>query len=95
MVDPLDRTRGVKWGIIAYTTAMFSFVTIFTAMNLDLQSISYIDNREFPGIRGALVSGPFGYQVFIYSEAINVVPFLMFFLNQWLADGFLVSAVFG
>ena len=92
--NPLSRSRrGTKWGMIAYTMAMFSFVTIGTAMNLDLQSISYIDNREFPGIKGALDPGPVGYQYFIYSEVINAVPFLTFFLNQWLADGFMVSSV--
>lgn len=72
---------------------MFSFVTIYTATGLDLQSISYIDNRDFPGIDGVLSPGPLGYQFLIYSNAINVVPTLMFQFNNWLADGLLVRPV--
>lgn len=88
------RTRdGFRWGFAAYTVTTFSFVTIFTAMNLDVQSISYIDNREFPG-NDALPPGPLGYQYLIYSKAISIVPNLMFLMNNWLADGLLVSFVF-
>ena len=61
-------------------------------MNLNIQSISYIDNREFPG-NDALPPGPLGYQYLIYSKAITIVPNLMFLLNNWLADGLLVSSV--
>lgn len=62
LLDSSNCTRGgIKWGLIAYTAAMFSFVMIFTAMNLNHQSVSYIDNREFPGVRGELVPGPLGY----------------------------------
>ena len=62
-------------------------------MNLDIQSVSYIDNREFPG-NDALPPGPLGYQYLIYSKAISIVPNLMFLLNNWLADGLLVSFAF-
>jgi hypothetical protein len=90
LLNPIDSTRReIKWGLVAYTSAMFSFVTIFTAINLHLQSISYIDNREFSGGK-LLPPGPLGYQLSIYSEAINVAPYIMLFLNQWLADGLLV-----
>ena len=85
------RREGIKWGPVTYTCAMFSFVTIFTAMNLDIQSISFIDNREFPGIPDVLPPGPLGYQFLIYSKAISIVPNLMFLLNNWLADGLLVG----
>lgn len=86
LFDPANRTiGGVKWGLAAHSTAMFTFVTIYTALNLDLQSVSYIDNRAYP-------TGPFGYQLFVSSDAINTVISLMFFLNQWLADGLLVSS---
>ena len=85
------RTRkAVRWGLVAYTMASFAFVTIFTALNLDVQSISYIDNREFPG-NDELPPGPLGYQYLIYSKAISVAPNLMFLMNNWLADGLLVS----
>ena len=85
------RTRnGVRWGLVAYTMATFSFVTIFTTLSLDIQSISYVDNREFPG-NDALPPGPLGYQYLIYSKAISITPNLMFLLNNWLADALLVS----
>lgn len=89
LLNPIDRTRGIKWGLVAHTSLMFSFVTINTAMSLDIQSVSYIDKRKFPSEEG-LPPGPFGYQLFLYSKAISFVTTLMFFLNNWLADGLLV-----
>jgi len=95
LLDPGNRKReGTKWGLVSYTVVMFSFVTVFTAMNLNVQSISFIDNREFPGVEGVLPPGPLGYQFFIYSQALSVIPNVMFLLNNWLADGLLVSSVF-
>jgi hypothetical protein len=92
LLNPAYPTReGIRWGLVAHTVAMFSFVTIFTALNLDLQSISYIDNRDFPGNSSMFPPGPLGYQIFIYSKALNVVPTVMFHLNTCLADGLLVS----
>lgn len=86
LLDPTNRTRGgIKWGLVVHTVAMFSFLTIYTGMNLDLQSISYVDNREFP-------DAPLLYQFNISTTAISVVPNVMFPLNQWLADGLLVSS---
>ena len=93
LLNPVNRAwGGIKWPLVVHTVAMFSFVTIYTAMNLNLQSISYIDNREFPG-GGLLFSGPLGYQSHIYSKAMSVVPNAMFLLNNWLADGLLASSV--
>ena len=74
---------------MAYIVTTFSFVTIFTMMNLDIQFVSYIDNREFPG-NDVLPLGPLGYQHLIYSKAISIFPNLTFLLNNWLADGLLV-----
>ena len=93
LLDPLNRRReGIRWGLVVHTTAMFSFVTIATAMGLNLQSISRIDNREFPGADdGTLPPGPFGYKFLIYSKAISIIPNFTFQLNQWLVDGLLVS----
>ena len=94
LLDPINRSRGgIKWGLVVHTIAMFSFVTIYTATNLDIQSFSYIDYRVFPGSPGT-VPGPFGYQLYTYSQAICVVPSVVFTLNNWLADGLLVSSVF-
>ena len=92
LFDPVNRTRGrgIQWGLVIHTTIMFAFVTISTGMGLNLQSISHVDNREFPG-DGPLPPGPLGYKQLIYSNAVSVVPNLAFTLNQWLADGLLVS----
>ena len=95
LLTPLYRRReGVKWGVISYTLALFSFVTVYTAMNLDIESVSYIDNRDFPGVEGMLPPGPLGFRSFIYSDALSITPNVMFFLNNWLADAFLVSSLF-
>ena len=65
---------------------MFSLATIYTAMlTLDSLSVSYIDRREYP-------TGPWGYQYYDGSKAIVVAPEFLTLLNQWLADGLLVSA---
>ena len=83
--------RSVKWGLIAHTTTMFLFVTIYTATTLDILSITHIDNRNFPGVNGVLPPGPVGYGLFALSNPIGIVPAVMFLLNNWLADGLLVS----
>ena len=95
LLNPANRRtkEETKWGLLAHTTAMFAFVTIATAINLHLLSICYIDNREFPGVDGVVFPGPLGYQVFIYSRAISVVPSVLFLLNNWLADGLLVGFI--
>ena len=92
LLNPANNTRdGVRWGLAAHVTIMFPLATINNAMSLDVQSVSYIDGREVPGVYGVLPPGPFGYQFLIFAEPISVVPTVMFLLNNWLADGFLVS----
>ena len=96
LLDPVNRTRGgIKWGLVAHTVATFVFVTIYTAITLNIQSISFIDNRDFPGTTTdvAIPPGPVGYQWFIHFEAITIVTSAMLIMNTWLADGLLVSAV--
>lgn len=83
---------GIKWGFVAYVVLMFSLVTVYTTANLDLQSISYIDNREFPGLNDGL-PGPFNYEYLIYYKPISLVSPIMFISNYWLADGLLVNAL--
>jgi len=88
LFNPVHRRgEAIKWGIIAYTVVMFSLATILTTMNLHLLSISFIDNREFP-------AGPYGYAQSISYNAVNLVPNAALCLNNWLADGFLVSPLF-
>ena len=92
------RGDGVKWGLVSYTAAMFSFVTVFTATNLIVQSNSFIDNREFGNQPLALPAyyshGPLSYQSIGCPRAFGFIPSLMFLLNYWLADGLLVSSLF-
>lgn len=92
LFNPTNRTTGrAKWGLVVHTTLMFSIVTVATSVGLQLQSISYIDNREFPG-GGELPPGPIGYKYVVGSEPIYIIPNTMFQINQWLADGLLVSS---
>ena len=77
---------------MTYTAVAFSFVTVLTAMDLDIQSVSYIDYREFPG-GDSLSPGPHGYLDLVNSNAINIVPNTMFLLNSWLTEGLLVSCL--
>ena len=86
------RGEPVKWGLVSYAVVMFSLVTAQTAINLDVLSISYIDNREFPGFEGALPPGPFAYQWLMLSKPLGVTSTVMFTLSNWLADGLLVSS---
>ena len=93
LLNPAGRSReGIKWRLVAHTVAMFLIVTISTSANLDLYSISLIDNREFPGL-SIFVPGPFGYQNYINTAAICVIPNVAFIVNTCLADGFLVSSI--
>ena len=90
----LNHKRGpIKWGLVAHTIAMFSFFTIEVSTNLNLQSISYIDNREFHD--GSMtLPGPPGYQMgpLAKKPATNITN-IVFFSNVWLADGLLVGSV--
>ena len=92
LLDPVHRGgEGIKWGLVSYVVVTFSVVTILAGMRLNVEAISYIDNRRFPGVGGVLPPGPLGYQWSIYSKTLSIVPDLMFLLNNWLADGLLVS----
>lgn len=91
LFDPAYRRgEGIKWGLVSYTVAMLLFVTMFTAMNLNSQSISFIDNREFRGVP----PGPIGYQSSAQGrpKVFNIISSIMFILNNWFADGFLVGS---
>ena len=84
--------RDIKWGLVIHTVLMFSCATIYTVGGLYPASISYIDNREFPGT-GGLPPGPVGYQYLVASDPFNTLCFFIVYLNQWLADGLLVSSI--
>ena len=88
------RGEHIKWGLVSYTAVMFLAVTVLTAIELDVQSISCIDNREFPGFENVFPPGPVGYQEFTNPKAHDVIKNVMFLLNNFLADGFLVRFLF-
>jgi len=67
---------------------MFSLATVYTAANLHVLSISYVDNRGFS-------CGPYCYVANISHEAIGLIYKAAFRLNNWLADGVLVSFLLG
>lgn len=88
------RGGSVKWGLVSFTVIMFSLATLHTAMDLNLLPISCIDNRDFPGVKGVSSPRPYGYTESIYFKAMNIIPNATFPLNDWLADGLLVSSCF-
>ena len=91
LLNPVhNKGDGIKWWLVFYTVAMFSFVTVYTAMNLHIQSNSFVDNRG----RDPSYSMPLEYQYSIREAALGLVPNIMFNLNNWLADGLLVSSLF-
>ena len=93
LLNPASRKReGIKWGLVSYTAVMFLIVTLSTGVFIDILSICYIDNREFPGVDGVSPPGPYGCQM---SSVLKIIPNLMFLLNNWLADGLLVGRLYG
>jgi hypothetical protein len=93
LLDPVHHTtKAIKWGLVAHTLAMLFTSTIAVAINRNVFSSSFIDHREFHGVED-YPSGPIGYYPFIVTNggALMDVSYLMFPLNQWLADGLLVS----
>ena len=94
LVDPANNIgRGVKWGLVAHTTALFLFLMIPTALDLYQASIEFIDNRSFPGTEEIPAPGPIGYVVSLNLDPVTIVFITMFPLNQWLADGLLVISI--
>jgi len=89
--------EGIRWGLVSYTVVMFSVVTVVNATSFDLESVTDIDNRKFPGGQygsSSFLPGPTGYSIFINSTALAVAPNLASLLNYWLADALLVSPSF-
>ena len=69
------------WWLVCYTVVMFSLASVLMGVNIDLLSIAYIDNREFPGFDGNLPPGPYGYQLFTTLGVLNVTTNVMFVLS--------------
>jgi len=85
LLNPVHRREeGIKWWLVSYTVAMFLFVTVYTGMNLHILSNSFIDHQRTP-------ESPLNYQFLSRITALGLIPNVMFNLNNWLADGLLVS----
>ena len=94
LLSSVNRKReGVKWGLICYTMVMFSCATVVIGTTQNIASVSFIDNREYPGIEGVFPPGPLGYQSMICSKAPGIAPNLTTLLSYWLADGLLVCSI--
>jgi len=95
LLDPANRKReGIKWGLVCYTVVMFACATLVTGTTQNISSLSFINNREFPGIEGSFPPGPVGYQAMSCSGPPSIAPDIGFLLNYWLADALLVSRLF-
>ena len=95
LLSPANRKReGIKWGLVSYTVIMFLCATVVIGTANNIASISFIDNREFPGVVGVAPPGPLGYQQTICSGAAGIAPGLVSSLSYWLADGLLVGRLF-
>jgi len=91
LLSPANRKReGIKWELVSYTVVVFSFATVSTAIKFNTQSDSFIDNREFTDSDGTLL-GPLGYESTTHLTVLGTTTNLVFVLNNWLADGLLVS----
>ena len=75
---------------MAHTVALFSVATTSFVAGIYLFPISYIDDREFPGVDGG-TPGPFGYVYLPRFLAVRCVSDASVLVNQWLVDGLLVS----
>ena len=86
-----SRGEGIKWGLVSYAIATFSFMTMHVAINLHTQSIPPVDNHKSLDNRGSLPPRPVVYQSSIWSGALVIIPTITFLLNNWLVGGPLVS----
>ena len=93
LLNPVDRRTGVRWPFVVHTVAMFLFTTVLVVAGGISMTASFVGNREFPGGHFPLLPGPLGYFLSLYSNAVVIVPRVMFLLNHCLADGLLVSVV--
>ncbi|KAF9489036.1 hypothetical protein BDN71DRAFT_1512520 [Pleurotus eryngii] len=86
LIALLGRRRGATYNPIlaGYTFLLFSFNTVFVAMNMHNSRLAYTDHDDFPG-------GPALFTLSRYSMAIAVVPNAAFILSNWPADGLLVG----
>ena len=91
LLSPANSIRkGTRLILVAHTVALLLFLTIPLGIDFYYLSIEYIDSREFPG-DDQVPPGPIGYDGLLALKPVATVFDAMFPLNQWLADGLLVS----
>ena len=92
LLSPTNRRHkvgGMRWGLVALTTVMFLSSTTALALNLDALFFGYVSrwtNRNSPTLPGPLGS-------WFSPGTSSIILANMISLNQWLADGLLVSSV--
>ena len=93
LLNPANPIRkGIKWVLVAHTIALFLVLTIPIGIYVNNLWIEYINNREFPG-DNKFSPGPIRYSNLLALKAPYPFFCAMFPLNQWLADGLLVSPI--
>jgi hypothetical protein len=94
LFHPTNRIKdAIRWRPVIFTAVMFLFVTLYNATFLVIQSLSYINRRNFPGTP-TTPPGPIGYYQFLAeSNPVYIVADAMFLLNTALSDGLLVSSI--
>ena len=90
LLNPVtSKKRAIKWVFVFHTTAMFSIVTALTAIKAYILFSNYSGYLKFRPLLGN-TTGPIRYlRIDEDSAAFNI----LFTLNQWLADGLLVSSI--
>ena len=95
LFNPIHRKGGpIKWGLVSYTVITFFVATAQNTAFIGRVFAAYIDNREFPGSAVMPSPGPVGYQLLIYYSPLEIISNVMFSVNDWLANGLLVSSPF-
>lgn len=90
LLNPVNRrAKVVKCGLVVHTAAMFVLVTIFIVLYTSCQRLTLINSNQSYGFWPELLPGPSDYWV----GMVEYTPAYTYVLNQWLADGFLVSSV--
>ena len=79
------------WGLAVHSVVMFSCLTISVMIELGKLALHDIDKREgFDHSFSLGILGPWEYEKGFGWLISSALLCLMFFLNQWLADGLLV-----
>ena len=93
LLGPANAIKGgIRWALVAYTVALFSFLTMPILIDMCYLSLEYVDNREF-AVCEEYDPGPLGYDELLNTKPTATLHDVTFPMNQWLADGLLVGAI--